>query len=191
MRRLAPPSAGDVVWTRRPLVSASSIETSPGAMAIFSWTSSFGTTSTRSGMSSMRCSVRVAVTTTFSSSSDSGARSTSTRASAPARTSTCAAPGSKSLFVTTTSTRPGGSCSVTVPSAPVCRVMPPALTAACATGPSLLRTVTVNVPVGCAYAAWTPAHSASARNNVFMRVSLCSRRVRVGAGLSRPLHGAE
>ena len=84
MRRLAPPSAGDVVCIRRPLVSPSSIETLPGDIAIFSPTSSAGTTSTRRGMSSMRCSVRVAETTTFSSSSDSGSRSTSTRDSPPA-----------------------------------------------------------------------------------------------------------
>ena len=152
MRRLAPPSAGDVVCMRRPLVSPSNIETLPGDIAIRSWTSSFGTTSTRSGMSSMRCSVRVAVTTTFSSSSEDGSRSTWTRDSAPARTSTCAAPGSKSSRVTTTSTRPGGTGMVTIPSAPVVRVMPPAVTWAFATGPLLLCTVTINVPELCANA---------------------------------------
>src|SRR5688572_33132827 len=67
MRTFAPPNDGDVVCTRRPFVSFSSIETSPGVIMIFSCTSSEGTTSTRTGSSSMRRSVRVAVTVTDSS----------------------------------------------------------------------------------------------------------------------------
>jgi hypothetical protein len=49
MRTLAPPTDGEVVCTRSPFVSLSSIETSPGVIMIFSWTSSPGTTSTRIG----------------------------------------------------------------------------------------------------------------------------------------------
>src|SRR5687767_11884621 len=67
MRTLAPPNEGEVVCTRRPFVSLSSIDTSPGVIMIFSWTSSDGTTSTRTGSSSMRRSVRVAVTVIDSS----------------------------------------------------------------------------------------------------------------------------
>ncbi len=82
---------GDVVCTRSPFVSLSSIETSPGVIMIFSCTSSSGTTSTRSGSSSMRRSDRVAETMMVSSISDWGCISTATRVCSPGLTSTDAA----------------------------------------------------------------------------------------------------
>ena len=91
MRTFAPPSEGDVVCTRKPFVSLSSIETSPGVIMSFSWTSSPGTTSTRIGWSSSRLSVRVLATTvTVSSTAGSGCRSTTTSCCEPAATCTVA-----------------------------------------------------------------------------------------------------
>ncbi len=88
MRRLAPPSDGDVVCTRRPLVSLSIMLMSPGVISIFSSISSRASTSTRTGSSSIRRPVRVDSTTIPSSSMAASRSSIARVVSTPARTST-------------------------------------------------------------------------------------------------------
>jgi len=77
-RTFAPPNDGDVVWTRRPLVSFSIMVMSRGVIRSFSSTSSCDGTSTRSGSSSC-AALRVALTTSPASSVVCSSRDTNDR----------------------------------------------------------------------------------------------------------------
>jgi hypothetical protein len=137
-----------VVCTRSPEVSLSIMEMSPGVISIFSSTSSRVSTSTRVGSSSMRCPVRVEVTTISSSSSASSFSSTATVVSA--RRSRVMRRGAKPSFDTAIVRSPRASRRVAAPSALVRTVAPSARTVAPAAGPSPALTTTCTRTTSCA-----------------------------------------
>jgi hypothetical protein len=158
-----------VVCTRSPEVSLSIIEMSPGVISIFSSTSSRVSTSTRVGSSSMRCPVRVELTTISSSSSAASSSVTATVVSARSRRVSVVA--AKPSFVTVIVRSPVRRPMVAVPAASVRALAASARTVAPATGSSSARTVTVTRALSCA-ARGQAANSRSAAARRPARIDL-------------------